>query len=129
MSCSNNLKQIGLALHNHHDATGYLPPWGYDFNPAPDREPLGGQTQGHSALTHLLPYMEQENILKAANVSLSVIDPRNWPSNWSVPLGGGLAIRPSARSSRATSARQRPITPSIMNPTSLAKVCRISGRS
>jgi prepilin-type N-terminal cleavage/methylation domain-containing protein/prepilin-type processing-associated H-X9-DG protein len=82
MSCSNNLKQIGLAAHNHENGVGYLPPWGYDFNPAPTGNPLGSQTQGHSALMMLLPYMEQENILKAMDTKLSVIDPRNWPPNW-----------------------------------------------
>jgi prepilin-type N-terminal cleavage/methylation domain-containing protein len=82
MSCSNNLKQIGLALHNHHDALGYLPPWGYDFNPAPAGNPLGAQGQGHSALSQILPFMEQDNIIKASRPDLSVIDPRNWPPPW-----------------------------------------------
>src|SRR5438034_7232806 len=82
LQCQNNMKQIGIALHGHHDAVGYLPPWAFDFNPAPLGNPLGAQTQGHAALMSLLPYMEQENITRATDTKLSVIDPRNWPPNW-----------------------------------------------
>src|SRR5437763_4287847 len=63
MSCSNNLKQLGLAAHNHHDTLGYLPPWSFDFdfNPNP-ANPLGPQNEGHSFQTMLLPYIEQDNL-------------------------------------------------------------------
>jgi len=87
MKCSNNLKQLGLALHNHENSLKYMPPWGFDFSPGPSGNPLGAQTQGHSTLTMLLPYMEQDNAYRASRVDLSVIDPRNWPPNWATPFG------------------------------------------
>jgi prepilin-type N-terminal cleavage/methylation domain-containing protein len=83
MSCSNNLHQIGLALHNYHDANGSFPAWGFSFNPAPSGNPYGAQTQGHSALGLLLPYIEQGNVYNAARSDRSVIDPLNLPP----PLG------------------------------------------
>ena len=79
MSCSNNLKQIGLALHNHHDGQGYLPPWGYDFNPAPSGNPYGPITQGHGAMSSILPYIEQDNVARISRYDRSVIDPTNMP--------------------------------------------------
>jgi prepilin-type N-terminal cleavage/methylation domain-containing protein len=105
MKCANNLKQIGLALHNHHDTNDYFPPWGYDFNPAPAGNPLGSQRQGHSTLTLLLPFMEQENILKSSRIDLSVIDPRNWPPNW----GTNTAALATVQSYLCPSTPRKPI--------------------
>src|SRR5439155_17892348 len=75
ISCSNNMKQLGLAIHNYHDTFKALPPYGYDFtyNPNPNN-PLGPQTAGHSAQTLLLPFLEQDNIYNQAHINYSVID-------------------------------------------------------
>ncbi|HEY1189007.1 MAG TPA: DUF1559 domain-containing protein [Gemmata sp.] len=93
MSCSNNLKQLGLAVHNHHDAVGYVPPWGFDFSPAPAGNPYGAQTQGHAPLVSLLPYVEQNNILLGTRFDLSVIDPRNLPPNWGTSPAAGASVK------------------------------------
>src|SRR5205823_5495242 len=51
MSCSNNLKQIGLAIHQYHDSNGCLPP----SSIAP-----GWATWA----VLILPYMEQGNVYR-----------------------------------------------------------------
>jgi prepilin-type N-terminal cleavage/methylation domain-containing protein/prepilin-type processing-associated H-X9-DG protein len=56
MSCSNNLKQLGLALHNHHDSKGGLPP--------------GKDSNGFSGVAYLLPYMEQQNVYNLINFTV-----------------------------------------------------------
>lgn len=93
MKCGNNLKQIGLALHNHESTFGYMPPWAFDFtyNPNPSN-PLGPQTQGHSTLGLILPYMEQDNVYNALRVDFSVIDPTNWPPNWGTAVAASTTV-------------------------------------
>jgi prepilin-type N-terminal cleavage/methylation domain-containing protein len=61
--CTNNLKQIGLALHNYHDAYRKFPPsakWEFenpDSNPAPPSNPQ----KRCSMFGFILPYIEQAN--------------------------------------------------------------------
>ena len=60
MQCQNNLKQLGLGLHNCQDTTGKLPPGG-----ANDQAGFGGTGAGNSGnwgsswMVYILPYIEQ----------------------------------------------------------------------
>jgi prepilin-type N-terminal cleavage/methylation domain-containing protein len=68
MSCSNNLKQLGLAAHNYQSALGTLPPGyhGCDPNinyPLPNHL-TAGNPKWVGSLVYLLPYVEQDNIYK-----------------------------------------------------------------
>ena len=54
--CTNNLKQIGLALHNYHSSHGHLPA-GFVCQPHPRFVTLTSPGWGWAAL--LLPYLEQ----------------------------------------------------------------------
>ncbi len=56
--CLNNMKQLGLALHLHHEAKRYLPP-GY-FWPEDDSVAFGEGGAESSWVTHSLPYLEQK---------------------------------------------------------------------
>jgi prepilin-type N-terminal cleavage/methylation domain-containing protein/prepilin-type processing-associated H-X9-DG protein len=60
--CQNNLKQIGLALHNFHDSYKRFPP-----GCARDQPPFGtagaaGSGYGSSWMGYILPFVEQGNI-------------------------------------------------------------------
>jgi prepilin-type N-terminal cleavage/methylation domain-containing protein/prepilin-type processing-associated H-X9-DG protein len=73
IKCANTLKQVGLALHNYHDANGVLPPacW---------KERVPGSPSGANSVTAyywnfmLLPYLEQS----ALYASMPFVKNPNW---------------------------------------------------
>jgi prepilin-type N-terminal cleavage/methylation domain-containing protein len=73
-SCTNNLKQAGLALHNFHDAQRRLPAGWEAYvpgtkTPDPDGEP------GWGWAAKLLPYLEEGNTSQQIQASVSIANP------------------------------------------------------
>jgi prepilin-type N-terminal cleavage/methylation domain-containing protein/prepilin-type processing-associated H-X9-DG protein len=71
IQCSNNLKQIGIACHAHHDANGFLPNGGYGWWMPPDYVSVGAPCVGRAQRAgwgfQILPYVEQDNVWKGSN--------------------------------------------------------------
>lgn len=70
--CKNNLKQIGLALHNYHDAHDCFPPgqirgWNGSFD--------SGNGFAWGAL--ILPFMDQANLYNLLNPSIPIFEGQN----------------------------------------------------
>src|SRR5262249_53753083 len=67
INCANNLKQLGLAMHNSHDANNGLPANGnYVWNGS------GVTTiNAWSAIARILPSIEQENLFRGIDFNTS----------------------------------------------------------
>lgn len=73
MKCTNNLKQIGLAMHNYESRTGEFPP-GFGSYVLPDgRNSPAGAGWGWTA--YLLDDLEQSNLRRQIDISKSIMDP------------------------------------------------------
>ncbi len=82
MSCSNNLKQLGLASHNYHSTNGYMPPGmigsSLPRNLNPGSACLSNPWVG--TLAFLLPYVEQDNVYRQLQVNWNVDGPKDDPA-------------------------------------------------
>lgn len=60
--CQNNIKQMSLAFHNHHDTFKHLPTggWGWDYVGDPDGGFAENQPGGWTY--NILPFIEQQNL-------------------------------------------------------------------
>src|SRR5207248_911023 len=70
--CQNNLKQLGLALHNHHTALGYFP--------SSDRPPSATAAVRISWTTAALPFIEQDNLIRSYDYN------SNWDGAANLPI-------------------------------------------
>jgi prepilin-type N-terminal cleavage/methylation domain-containing protein/prepilin-type processing-associated H-X9-DG protein len=90
MSCSNNLHQLGLAVHNYHDTMGFLPTAG-----SADGKPLSGgpwpfSGEGTNWAPYIMPYIEQANLYN----KLTFMGDSGWVSD--PPAGGKTPATSSA---------------------------------
>ncbi|MFO0844250.1 MAG: DUF1559 domain-containing protein [Gemmataceae bacterium] len=112
MQCSNNLKQIGLAVHNYHDVQGSLPNMSFCGGGCEDTNPgmqnIFFRFRHYPVAFELLPYVEQDNLYKQFNRNLAAT------STGTPGVPGGLTNRELA--SRPLSVFLCPSMPVPLNP-------------
>jgi prepilin-type N-terminal cleavage/methylation domain-containing protein len=67
IKCANNLRQIGLALHNYNDIFNQFPPGQQGWQSPWEKPPNNGTHFPWSWLAELLPYVEQDNLYRKAD--------------------------------------------------------------
>src|SRR5947209_3596915 len=79
MTCSNNLRQFGLALHGYHDAHGGFPPGKQD---AAFPGGVSGSLPIHTWVPFIFPYIEQQALYAQYN----------FKKNWDDATNDGTAV-------------------------------------
>ncbi len=104
--CRNNLKQFGLAFHNHYDTLNYFPSGGWDAVSPPtyiNGVPTVGAQQAAGWGFQILPYIEGDNVWKSGAL-VAVGTPNKlffcpsrrgpqtvtYPDGYQPPLTGGM---------------------------------------
>ena len=76
--CLNNLKQMGLALHNYHDVHDAFPPGWVGADPRTRAHDVEGPN-GFGWAAMVLPYLEQKNVLDRLDFRLPLTDDSTGP--------------------------------------------------
>jgi prepilin-type N-terminal cleavage/methylation domain-containing protein len=76
VSCYNNLKQIGVGLHHHHDSHGALPPGWVGREPATGAPWVEGPP-GWGWAAFLLPMIEQQPLADSLRYNVPILDPQH----------------------------------------------------
>ena len=122
IQCTNNLKQIGLALHNYHDTNGVFPPGGITGDAQGNTWASGANLLSWRAL--VLPQMEQNNVFNSLNFSMQATgndvnpgaDYTVWTTSvasWLCPSDGDTAngFRPNSTPDGQWPAGSAPLNP------------------
>ena len=95
--CRNNLKQIGVALHNYHESFSQFPPGQlFSGSPSSANADLDRQTYSlnHTGWTMLLPHLDQGALY----------------NKWNASVASGLALRMGSKPIHGNPAVNNPVT-------------------
>jgi len=74
MSCGNNMKQLGLALHNYHDTYKRLPPDVIWLGNPKNTQSTSGDQRNFTWCTLILPFMEGQTLHDRINFSIPALN-------------------------------------------------------
>ena len=98
--CSNNLKQLGLGLHNYHDTYNVFPPAGVSYGWCHEGRPGYAKVLNVSGWVMVLPFLEQQSLYEQYDSSQAASRqaPRRLPVGRPIrpgPMVGGHWPRPN----------------------------------
>jgi prepilin-type N-terminal cleavage/methylation domain-containing protein/prepilin-type processing-associated H-X9-DG protein len=126
--CNNNLKQIGVAMHNHHDSMGHFP-CGWPRQTHPSYPSIPPHLYRWSPLARITPYMEQNALHESLNLEMPLFGHNGDFSiyGYGVHADNVEPVSQVVKSFLCPSDRARVIEEGF-GPTNY-KVCKGSGRS
>ncbi|OHB80289.1 MAG: hypothetical protein A2V98_24320 [Planctomycetes bacterium RBG_16_64_12] len=86
--CTNNLKQLGLALHNYHDTFKVFPPGGISYGWNWGVYYANADVKNLNGLVLLLPYAEQTPLYDQFDLRVAVSDHTNFSGGGTAPVAG-----------------------------------------